>query len=203
MSVPLGTFFLLSAALASLFSVSIILYRLLFHPLARFPGPKIAAATYWYEFYFDIIKKPGGQYMYRLQDLHRKYGPIIRINPDEIQVQDPSWFDQLYVSAAAKAKRNRYPRANAANGSPASIASTIPHDLHRLRKTALHPYFSKAAITRLEPRLQNQLRLMCKQMAKFAKPGEVLDVGTAYTALTLDIITDYCEFVCVRLSRIF
>jgi hypothetical protein len=132
------TFLVLSAVLATLYSISIVVYQLFFHPLARFPGPKVAAATYWYEFYYDIIKKHGGQYMCKLKELHGKYGPIIRITSDKIQIQYPSWFGQLYVSAAAKAKRNRYPRANAANGSPASIASTIPHDLHRLRKNALH-----------------------------------------------------------------
>jgi hypothetical protein len=44
---------------------------------------------------------------------------------------------------------------------------------------------------------------MCKQMAKYAKPGEVLDIGTVYTALTLDIITDYCESCGVVYPSIF
>lgn len=48
------------------------IYRLYFHPLAKFPGPKIAALTGWYEFYHDFYRH--GMLMWKLQELHDKYG---------------------------------------------------------------------------------------------------------------------------------
>lgn len=53
-------------------------YRLFFHPLRKFPGPKAAAATYWYEFYYDVVYKGGGQYFRELEAMHQKYGMWIR-----------------------------------------------------------------------------------------------------------------------------
>ena len=47
-------------------------YRLYFSPLSNFPGPKLAAATLWYEFYYDAIRK--GRYTFKIMELHGKYG---------------------------------------------------------------------------------------------------------------------------------
>lgn len=52
--------------------VGVVLYRLYLSPLAKFPGPKLAAVTYLYELYYDIIKR--GKYTFKIRDLHAKYG---------------------------------------------------------------------------------------------------------------------------------
>lgn len=52
--------------------LGLILFRLFLSPLARVPGPIIAAATGWYEFYWDCLKQ--GQYVFRIQEMHKKYG---------------------------------------------------------------------------------------------------------------------------------
>ena len=48
------------------------LYRLYVDPIAKFPGPKIAALTLWYEFYYDVIKR--GKYTLEIEKMHEAYG---------------------------------------------------------------------------------------------------------------------------------
>ena len=57
----------------------LVIYRLLLHPLAGFPGPKLAAATGRYEFYYDCIKDGGGRYWVEIAKMHRKYGWVVNI----------------------------------------------------------------------------------------------------------------------------
>lgn len=56
-----------------------VIYRLFVHPLSKFPGPKLAAATGWYEAYFDLLVKDGGQFMFEIKRLHQKYGQLVSL----------------------------------------------------------------------------------------------------------------------------
>lgn len=47
-------------------------YRLYLSPIAKFPGPKLAALTLWYEFYYDVILD--GKYTWEIEKMHQKYG---------------------------------------------------------------------------------------------------------------------------------
>lgn len=46
--------------------------RLFLSSIAHVPGPKWAALTSWYEFYYDVIKP--GQYVWKIKALHAQYG---------------------------------------------------------------------------------------------------------------------------------
>lgn len=65
----------LTGAVSVLFyAVAVAIYRLFFHPLSKFPGPKLAAVTKWYEFYFDIVHDVGGQFTREVRRMHDLYG---------------------------------------------------------------------------------------------------------------------------------
>jgi hypothetical protein len=57
---------------ASIYIICGAVYRLYLSPISKFPGPKLAALTLWYEFYYDVVKT--GTYMAEIKKMHDKYG---------------------------------------------------------------------------------------------------------------------------------
>ena len=62
----------------SAYCISLAAYRLCFSPLAKFPGPKLAALTLWYEFYYDVIKR--GRYTWKIAELHERHGNLFLLS---------------------------------------------------------------------------------------------------------------------------
>lgn len=56
------------------YACSLVIYRLTFSPLAQYPGPRLAAATGWYEVYYELFYKGGGQFPFHVEELHARYG---------------------------------------------------------------------------------------------------------------------------------
>lgn len=61
-----------SASVLLLYLGGLAIYRLYFSQIARFPGPRLAALSLWYEFYYDVVC--GGQYFHKINELHNLYG---------------------------------------------------------------------------------------------------------------------------------
>jgi hypothetical protein len=56
-------------------------------PIARFPGPKLAALTQWYEMYYDIVK--GGIYVWKIGEHHEEYGtPLLSPRTSRLLIRD-------------------------------------------------------------------------------------------------------------------
>ncbi len=67
-------FVIASLVLFLFYLVGLAVYRLYLCPIAKFPGPRLAALTYLYEGYFDVVKR--GKYTFKIRDLHAKYGEL-------------------------------------------------------------------------------------------------------------------------------
>ncbi|PKY09111.1 cytochrome P450 [Aspergillus campestris IBT 28561] len=165
--------------------ISTMIYRLYFSPLSGFPGPKLAAVTGLYQAYYDICHR--GQYIWKVQQMHEQYGPIVRINPHEIHVNDPDFIDILYTGPLQK--RDKGPLMTGLWSWRQSTLGTESHELHRRRRAALSPIFSKAAARRLEPVMQRVLRDLLRRIESYRKSGEAMPLTTAFKAATSEAIT--------------
>lgn len=67
---------LLILALTVLSLLSWAVYTLFLHPLAKVPGPKLAALTSLHELYYDCIQGGGGQHAFKMREMHDIYGML-------------------------------------------------------------------------------------------------------------------------------
>lgn len=172
-----------------LYGGGLAVYRLFFHPLRKFPGPRLAAATLWYEFYYDVCRE--GQLIWKIQEMHEEYGPIVRINPNELHIMDSDYYNDLYAPVGSK-KRDKYGWWCNLAGAPGSIFATVGHDLHRLRRAPLNPFFSKRAVTALEPLIREKVETLSSRFSQARETGQVIRLDCAFMALTMDVICSYC-----------
>ncbi|KAK8917455.1 Cyrochrome P450 monooxygenase [Metarhizium anisopliae] len=68
--------------------------RLWLSPIAHIPGPRLAALTQYYELYYDIVL--GGKYTFKIMELHKEYGSVVRINPWEVHVRQHDFHYDLF-----------------------------------------------------------------------------------------------------------
>ncbi|ETN36568.1 uncharacterized protein HMPREF1541_08846 [Cyphellophora europaea CBS 101466] len=162
------------------------IYRVYFHPLAKFPGSNLAKATYWHETFYDVFK--GHQYIWKIKEMHEKYGPVIRTNPDDVHIHDPDFFDDLYTL-----KLDKWAWWTRGFAVPTAGGMTVEHEVHRKRRGALNPFFSKASIVGNIPIIQEKLAIMCSRLDKIVGSREVLDLESIYLAVTTDVLTQ-CSY---------
>lgn len=73
-------------------------------------------------------------------------GPIVRINPRELHIKDPYYFDKIYQTK----RQEKDPYMVRIFTIPLSTAAAVDHDRHRFLRQLVNPLFSKRAVASLE-----------------------------------------------------
>ncbi|MCJ1396150.1 hypothetical protein MMC18_009039 [Xylographa bjoerkii] len=185
---PLSRFTILYSILACLlYVIGLLLYRLVLSPIAKFPGSKIAATTGWYETYLDVFK--GGQFTFQIEQWHKQYGPIIRINPWEIHIANPEFHEILY---STKSRYNKIEALKYRFGLPLSSFDTIDHDHHHRRRGAIALHFSRQKVIDFSPYIQSLADKLSKRLTvEYGGTLKVVNLNEAYAAFVSDAITYY------------
>lgn len=125
--------------------------------------------------------------------MHQQYGAIVRINPAHLHINDPDFLDDIYASSN-KHKRNRdawFYRSEKNGPLGWSLFQTVEHDVHRMRRATLSPFFSKRNIHALEGLIIGKVDELVERFAIAHQTAEVVPLLHATGALTMDIISVY------------
>ena len=124
----------------------------------------------------------------------RSAGPVVRINPYEIHIDDPEFFETLYTQSPGYDKPSSIQHRF---GSPYAAFSTPEHDVHRARRAAMSPFFSKKRIVQQTPSIQNKVDRLCSRLAKeYAGTDRVVVLNHLFTCYVADVVTKYAFDKC-------
>ncbi|KAI1373460.1 cytochrome P450 [Hypoxylon crocopeplum] len=166
-------------------------YRITLHPLARagIPGPKLAAFTWLWEFYYEVINRKRLKPVILREQLRHAYGPVVRINPDEVHIHDKDLYLEVFKIGSKFIKSDRFYMSFASDYSVFNVSD--PHD-HRNKRGALSPLFSQRAVFELEDVIQSKVEHMLRKIAELSSVGEDVNFHFIFRAVTIDIVTDFC-----------
>ncbi|PYI35073.1 cytochrome P450 [Aspergillus indologenus CBS 114.80] len=122
------------------------LYRLYWHPLRRY--------------HFQLVK------------MHKQYGPIVRVSPNEVHIIDPTFYEEIYSGSTRR--RNKTPQYGPQFG--------MPDSLH---------FFSKRSIQSLSPITERCVLKLMQRLQEFYEADQVVRLDDAFAAMTSDVITYY------------
>ncbi|PSN66557.1 cytochrome P450 [Corynespora cassiicola Philippines] len=114
-------------------------------------------------------------------------GPIVRINPWEVHINDPAFVDTLWANSRMEKDVFFY----GGFGIPQSSVATVSPESHKIRRGAMAQFFSKANVAKLEPRVLARVDQLCRRVREHFKEGKPVDISNAYRCLATDITTDY------------
>ena len=155
--------------------------------LSHVPGPFLAAFTNFVRLRWVLTRK--AQYIHI--DLHRKYGPLVRIGPNTVSVGDPAEIQQIYGLTGSYAKSDFYPvlQPHAKGAAMPGLFNTQDENLHRILKRPIASIYSMSNLVGFEPYVDSTMSVFFKELDKrFAQTGDVCDLGVWLQRFAFDVI---------------
>ncbi|KAI0150549.1 cytochrome P450 [Xylariaceae sp. FL1272] len=144
-------------------------YRLLLHPLSKYPGPFLAKLS---DGYLGVMAAWKRLHLLA-HESHQKHGPIIRVAPSRILFNTATAFRGFSVRTITR------------NG-VYSVFNTLNRVSHRAKRRIVAQAFSDRALRSFTPALVGHVNVCLKQL--LLRLGEPINMTTQMSRLAVDVV---------------
>ncbi|KAI8873561.1 cytochrome P450, partial [Ramicandelaber brevisporus] len=123
--------------------VGSVIYNYFFHPLRHIPGPFVASCMPG----AGLISVIKGTIPFDLLELHKEYGPVVRITPDGVSFISHTAMHQIYSTHAF----TKHPLYESYSWGGKHLFSSTQTSFAKKRRRMLSPVFALQNIVNLEP----------------------------------------------------
>ncbi|KAI0138673.1 cytochrome P450 [Hypoxylon sp. NC0597] len=179
---------LIGVVLVTLSIIGTIIYRLFIHPLRWVPGPLLWRISAIPRTYY-LMK---GTLPFKVAEIQFKYGPVIRIAPDELVYCDPQAWKDIYGHKSNGAPE--FPKDpkiyRLISHLPTSLINA-DRDEHAIIRRQLSHGFSEKAMREQEPIIGVYVDFLIKRIYENGKNGSIpLNMREWFNWTTFDVIGD-------------
>jgi len=80
-----------------------------------------------------------------------------------------------------------------------AAVTTLRNEVHRVRRAAINPLFSRKVVLDLEGIVQSKVQKLCQRLSETLRVGKPMDLHHGFRAVSVDVITDYAFDNCYNL----
>jgi cytochrome P450 len=174
----------IAATLVAAFLFYQLCRSLFFSPLARIPGPKSFAITRWRLAYEDYR----GTRTRKIFELHKRYGPVVRVGPTEVSFNSTSALRAIYGAGSGFERTSFYHMFEAYGRK--NMFSSVTVKEHGERKKMFAAAYAKSAMLRGDnaAMIENKVRQYLDLVDSDAQAGEIF---SSLHYFSLDTITQF------------
>ncbi|KAL6901429.1 cytochrome P450 [Trichoderma evansii] len=149
--------------------IAYLLFYVLRDPLSKVPGP-------WYT--------KGNRASYQ-HSLHQKYGPVVRLAPNEVAVTNIEAVKKIYNARETFRKSSWYQDLSVTSE---NVFNTSRTELHRRLRRLLSGSMSETSLAAVAPQVQTTIDLMVKRVGEEMEHRGAADVIKWFLFMATDII---------------
>jgi cytochrome P450 len=161
------------------------IYRLYFHPLTHISGPLFPKLTSLWLHYHAYI----GDEASSIHQLHLKYGPLVRVSPNEVDISDADAVHPIYISKGGFPKAPCY--GNFDIDGHKTIFSTTSHEHRAPRAKVVTPLFSTKSIRENADAINGCVNRFVERLKEEAATKQPVNVLNLTRSLAVDVVSTH------------
>ncbi|KAK6605334.1 cytochrome p450 [Botrytis cinerea] len=178
------------------------IYRVTFHPLAKYPGPRWAKITDLYSAYHSL----GGTLHIRTLQAHDRYGSVVRLGPNKLVFNSAEALQEIYTSKDVQ-KSKGYAALVTTPGVH-NVHNSVDFSIHKHKRRVISKGFSIPSLLAFEPTMINTVNLLIQNLARASIKSKSQDnwsspinMGTSFKHMSLDVMGEFGKLVADRLKE--
>lgn len=153
-------------------------------PLRKVPGPFAACFTkLWY---FTRVAK--GNFHHENTDLHRRYGPLVRVAPNSVSLDDPSAIRTIYGIGSKFPKSDWYQAFKAPDPNLFTLFSDQDIKRHADSRKLVQNVYSMSSMVSYEAFVDQCADIFALRLGEAAENRRNLDMAHWFQAYAFDVV---------------